>query len=69
MNNINNIRFDDPKIPFENKKLQMERKIEEIISYFTEENNLKNPSRDLKLIVKKLVRIREKLTAKRLQEK
>lgn len=31
------------------------------MSYFTDENNLRNPARDLKLIVKKLVSINDKL--------
>ena len=42
----------EKKIPCEKKKYKVEKQIEEIISYFTNENNLRNPSRELKLIVK-----------------
>ena len=44
-------------MPFEERKIKIERQIEEISAYYTNESNLKNPSRDLKGLLKRLGKI------------
>ena len=46
---------------FEAKKQRIEKRIEELSSYFTNESNLRNPARELKTICKQLVRIQDRL--------
>ena len=61
---IDNLRFEDNDLAFEAKKQRVERRIEELSSYFTIESNLRNPSRELKTICKQLSKIQERLDNK-----
>lgn len=54
---VDRIRYDHADEPFEIKKQFIEKRIEDISGYFTNESNLSNPSREIKSIIKNLTRI------------
>ena len=58
---IDNLRYGDGDLGFEATKQRVERRIEELSSYFTNESNLRNPARELRAICKQLSRIQERL--------
>jgi hypothetical protein len=49
---IDDLRKEGSDMAFEAKKQRIEKRIEELSSYFTNESNLRNPARELKAICK-----------------
>ena len=61
---IDNLRYDDETMTFEAKKQRVERRIEEVQTYFNKSSNLRNPQKDLKRICKQLAKIEKRLMDK-----